>query len=185
MTADEGPSEVGDAARLQELARLHLRFGWIALLVFATLGAVLEALHAWKSGAYLGRRQRGAALDVDPGPRARGRAVAAAPRVRGDAEDRLRGRARAGWRSPPGCCAGRPCCCRPASSSGGVAPYEGDPGVGVVLAPIGALLLWTRDPVRRARARRAAPLSASAEREAWLLSRVRQRTTSAPFWSVS
>ena len=32
----------------------HLRFGWSGLLVFAALGVALEALHAWKVGAYLG-----------------------------------------------------------------------------------------------------------------------------------
>ena len=34
--------------------RQHLRFGWSGLLVFAALGVALEALHAWKVGAYLG-----------------------------------------------------------------------------------------------------------------------------------
>jgi hypothetical protein len=34
--------------------RLHLRFGWIGLLVFVVLGIALEGLHAWKSPAYLG-----------------------------------------------------------------------------------------------------------------------------------
>lgn len=31
----------------------HLRFGWWALLVFLTLGLVLEGLHGFKSGFYL------------------------------------------------------------------------------------------------------------------------------------
>lgn len=35
------------------VARAHLRFGWFALAVFATMGMVLEALHAFKVGAYL------------------------------------------------------------------------------------------------------------------------------------
>ena len=34
-------------------ARLHLRFGWWSLLVFMTLGLMLEALHAFKMGVYL------------------------------------------------------------------------------------------------------------------------------------
>src|SRR6187401_2755242 len=49
---DADPASAHDT--VLELARAHLRFGWIALLVFVTLGAVLEALHAWKSVAYLG-----------------------------------------------------------------------------------------------------------------------------------
>jgi len=33
--------------------RLHLRVGWWSLLVFLTLGLVLEALHGFKLGWYL------------------------------------------------------------------------------------------------------------------------------------
>src|SRR5262249_10522504 len=35
------------------LARRHHLFGWIGLLVFLSLGGVLEALHGFKVGAYL------------------------------------------------------------------------------------------------------------------------------------
>ena len=35
------------------LERRHLRFGWWALLVFLTLGLVLETLHGFKAEAYL------------------------------------------------------------------------------------------------------------------------------------
>jgi hypothetical protein len=35
------------------LRRRHLRFGWSALFVFASVGAGLEALHAFKVGFYL------------------------------------------------------------------------------------------------------------------------------------
>lgn len=35
------------------LAGRHLSFGWWTLLVFLTLGIVLEALHAFKVGSYL------------------------------------------------------------------------------------------------------------------------------------
>src|SRR5947207_12774760 len=36
-----------------DYARRHLRFGWWSLLVFATLGLLLEALHGLKVRAYL------------------------------------------------------------------------------------------------------------------------------------
>ena len=36
-----------------DCSRLHLRFGWWSLLVFLTLGFVLESLHAMKVGWYL------------------------------------------------------------------------------------------------------------------------------------
>ena len=35
------------------LRRRHLRFGWYLLLAFASVGAALEALHAFKAGFYL------------------------------------------------------------------------------------------------------------------------------------
>lgn len=47
------PTEV-DLVRGRALSLQHLRFGWSGLLVFALLGIALEALHAWKVGAYLG-----------------------------------------------------------------------------------------------------------------------------------
>ena len=35
------------------LTRRHLRFGWWTLLLFLSLGLVLEALHAFKASGYL------------------------------------------------------------------------------------------------------------------------------------
>ena len=35
------------------LRRRHLRFGWTALFAFASVGAALEVLHAFKAGFYL------------------------------------------------------------------------------------------------------------------------------------
>jgi len=36
-----------------ELARLHLRLGWWALLLFLSVGSALEAMHGFKLGFYL------------------------------------------------------------------------------------------------------------------------------------
>ena len=49
--ASQGPSP---DAPIAPAIHSHMRTGWIALLVFVTLGTVLEALHAFKSSAYLG-----------------------------------------------------------------------------------------------------------------------------------
>lgn len=127
---------------LDTLARAHLRFAWIALLVFATLGAVLEALHAWKSAAYLGvgnevRRlmwtlahahgvglsllHMGFAATLKLGLRKPTGRVALAARL-------LR------WSTvllPAG------------FFLGGIGTYEGDPGIGIALAPFGVLALWS------------------------------------------
>lgn len=134
--------EVTPERALVELIRVHLRFGWTALLVFATFGAVLEALHAFKSSAYLGvgsemRRlmwtlahAHGIGLSIlhlaFAATLKLGFATAV-PRVQ-RASVLLR------WSTlflPGG------------FFLGGVAPYEGDPGAGVWLAPLGAGLLWS------------------------------------------
>ena len=140
----DSQSQTDDDARspaVLALARAHLRFGWIALLVFATLGVVLEALHAFKSDAYLGvgnemRRLMWtlahahgiglSLLHVGFAATLRIGFDAISPRAT-LASQLLR------WATlllPGG------------FFLGGVAPYEGDPGVGVWLAPVGAALLW-------------------------------------------
>ena len=45
-----GTKDVGESA---DYSRRHLRFGWWTLLVFASLGLVLEALQGFKVAAYL------------------------------------------------------------------------------------------------------------------------------------
>ena len=129
------------ASELRELALRHLRLGWIGLLVFATLGLVLETLHAFKSGAYLGvgnetRRllwtlahAHGVGLSLLH------IGLAATLRLAFNELD-ARLRRAAGFLSfatvllPGG------------FFLGGIATYDGDPGVGVLLAPVGAVLLW-------------------------------------------
>lgn len=44
-------NDIDDRRRVA--ARRHVRFGWIALLAFGTLGLVLESLHGFKAGWYL------------------------------------------------------------------------------------------------------------------------------------
>jgi hypothetical protein len=121
-------------------ARPHLLFGWIGLLVFVLLGILLEALHAWKSPAYLGvgnetRRlmwtlahAHGVGLSlVHLGFAATLGLVteAALPKLE------LASRA-LGWASvliPLG------------FFLGGTVTYEADPGIGVFLVPFGAVAL--------------------------------------------
>lgn len=122
------------------LTRRHLRFGWWTLLFFLTLGLGLEALHGFKVGLY---------LDVSNETRrlmwtlahAHGTLLALvnlgfaftvrlvpewAARERGVASACLRGST---LLIPAG------------FFLGGVFIYSGDPGVGIVLVPIGGLLL--------------------------------------------
>ena len=127
-----GAGQAPDAAR----AGLHLRFGWASLLLFLSLGIVLETLHAFKVGWY---------LDVSNETRrlmwtlahAHGTLLALVHIVFG--------------LTPPSPRDGR----KLASLSligasvllpggfflGGLAVYGGDPGVGILLVPAGAVLL--------------------------------------------
>jgi len=123
-----------------DYARRHLRFGWWSLLVFLALGLALETLHGFKVGFYLDvanstRRlmwtlahAHGALLGlihVVFGLSLRVAAEAAPPRLA------LLSRALVGASVllPGG------------FFLGGVTFYAGDPGIGVALVPVGAVLL--------------------------------------------
>jgi hypothetical protein len=123
------------------LARRHLRWGWWSLLVFLTLGLALEALHAFKVGAYLNVSQETRRLMwtlahahgtllalVHLGFAAAARAIPDWPaRPRGAASLGLRG---AGLLMPAG------------FFLGGVWARGGDPGVGILLVPVGGVMLF-------------------------------------------
>ena len=130
-----------------DYAHRHIRFGWWSLLVFATLGLVLESLHGFKIRAY---------LDVSNETRrlmwtlahAHGTLLAVVNIVFG-----------LSVRIVPELTAKRQQLVSPALIGatvlmpaafflGGVAFYSGDPGIGILILPIGALLLlaalfWT------------------------------------------
>jgi hypothetical protein len=122
------------------LTRKHLRFGWWTLLVFLTMGLILEALHGFKAGAYVNvsnetRRlmwtlahAHGTLLAlVNLGFAFTVRLVPEwAARERGIASSCFRGAT----------------CLMPAGFFfGGLFTYSGDPGLGIVLVPIGGLML--------------------------------------------
>ena len=121
-------------------AARHLRFGWWSLLVFATFGLVLETLHGFKLDAYLNvsnetRRllwtlahAHGAALAIVNILFGLGLERAAIPRLPhiGVVSTSL---VAASLLLPGG------------FFLGGVTYYEGDPGLGILLVPPGAVLL--------------------------------------------
>ncbi len=123
------------------VVRRHMRVGWLSLLVFLTLGLVLEALHGMKVQFYLNamnetRRlmwtlahahgtllalvQLGFAFTVlqVPAWRARSRTIASTSLLA------------AGVLMPGG------------FFLGGVWVYAGDPGLGILLVPVGGVLLF-------------------------------------------
>lgn len=123
-----------------DYARRHLRFGWWSLLVFATLGLVLESLQGFKVRAYLDvsndtRRLMWtlahahgtllAAINILFGLTLRVATPPGMPRVRLASI----GLIAAGILLPLG------------FFLSGVAFYGGDPGLGVLLVPIGGVLL--------------------------------------------
>ena len=129
-----------ERSRERDYARRHLRFGWWSLAVFATLGLVLETFHGFKVRAYLDvsnetRRlmwtlahAHGTLLSVVHV--IFGLSVRVAPEV--SARDRpLISR----------CLIGASVLLPGGFFLGGVAFYGGDPGIGVVLVPVGAIAM--------------------------------------------
>ena len=123
-----------------DYGRLHLRFGWWSLLIFATLGLALEALHGFKVGAYLNvsnetRRlmwtlahAHGTLLSVVH--IVFGLGLRVAPELRTGSQ-----------RLMSACLIGASILLPGGFFVGGVVFYGGDPGPGFILIPIGATLM--------------------------------------------
>jgi hypothetical protein len=122
------------------LAKRHLRFGWWTLLIFLTLGLGLEALHGFKVGMYLSGSSETRRL-MWTLAHAHGTLLGLvnlafaftirllpewAARERGFASLCFRGST---WLLPSG------------FFLGGIFIHGGDPGLGILLVPIGGLLL--------------------------------------------
>ena len=121
-------------------ARRHLRFGWWSLLVFLTLGFALELLHGFKVRMY---------LDVSNETRrlmwtlahAHGGLLGLVHIVFGLS---LRVMPELGTRHLPAISAsllGASVFLPGGFFLGGVTVYDGDPGLGILLVPVGAALL--------------------------------------------
>jgi hypothetical protein len=127
--------------RVADCVRLHLRFGWWSLLLFLSLGIVLELLHAIKLGWYLDTQNstrrllwtlshaHGTLLSLVHLAFAATLPLHAAwsPRLRTISSRSLIG---SSMLIPAG------------FFLGGLFFYDGDPGIGVALLPAGAFLLF-------------------------------------------
>jgi hypothetical protein len=134
----EKPAKEGD---LQVLARRHLRLGWWGLLIFLSLGIVLEALHTFKVGYYLNHSNETRRL-LWRLAHAHGTLLALVQIGFGCTLLSLK--------------SGRPNLQRFAAPCllaanigvplgfflGGTFIYDADPGLGIILVPFGALLLF-------------------------------------------
>ncbi len=116
----------------------HLRFGWWSLFAFLTLGVVLEALHGFKLSWY---------LDVDVEMR---RLMFTLAHAHGTLFALVNIAAGVTLRTVKGFELTRPASLALLWGSvllpigfflGGVVIHDGDPGLGVILVPIGALLV--------------------------------------------
>jgi hypothetical protein len=127
-------------ATTSAVIRRHLRFGWIALLVFLVLGVLLEAMHGFKVGWYLdaGQETRRLLLTL---AHAHGVLLALVNLAFAATLSHLpRLDARAVRIASP-CLAGAGILLPAGFLLGGLVTYGGDPGLGVFLIPPAALLL--------------------------------------------
>lgn len=134
------PRASNESSHGRSLTRRHLRLGWLAILVFLTLGIVLEALHGFKVDWYLNvandTRRLMWTLAHAHGVLIGLLHLGFAFTLRElDAED-------AAWpRTVSPCLTGATVLLPGGFFLGGVMVYDGDPGVGILLVPVGALLL--------------------------------------------
>jgi hypothetical protein len=121
----------------EPLARRHLRFGWWSLFAFACLGAALESLHGFKVDWYLavGEETRRLLWRL---AHAHGAFLGLVHVAFAVSLPHLRG---------PVPTVASPCLCGASIAIpggfflGGVGVFGGDPGVGILLLPLGVVLL--------------------------------------------
>ena len=123
------------------MVRRHLRLGWWSLLLFLTLGIVLESMHGFKVQWYIGEQNATRRL-MWTLAHAHGTllslihlAYAAAIHVTG--RSFLRRHATRSW-----CLATATTLMPLGFFLGGLNVYEGDPGLGILLVPVGAAFLF-------------------------------------------
>ena len=119
--------------------RLHLRFGWWSLFVFAGLGLVLETLHGFKAPFY---------LDLSHDTRRLMWTLAHAHGIGLALVHLLFAVTTQAAPPPPAtqrtvsrCLIGATVLLPGGFFAGGAVYYQGDPGLGVLLVPVGGVLL--------------------------------------------
>lgn len=137
LTSTEVHGRMNEAAKA--VTKKHLSLGWWLLLVFLGFGVVLEALHGFKIGAY---------LNVSAGPRrlmwtlahAHGTLLALVHIAFALTSPHLRGEV-GHLKTASVCLTGASILLPAGFFLGGLFYKGGDPGVGILLVPVGAMLL--------------------------------------------
>jgi hypothetical protein len=127
-------------AETDAVIRRHLRFGWIALLVFLLLGVFLEAMHGFKVGWYLdaGEETRRLLLTL---AHAHGVLLALVNLAFAATLSLVELDPRAVKIGSP-CLLGAAILLPAGFALGGIVTYGGDPGLAIFLIPPAALLLF-------------------------------------------
>lgn len=128
------------SAPAASLVRRHLRLGWLAILVFLTLGIVLEALHGFKVDWYLNVANETRRL-MWTLAHAHGVLIGILHLGFAFTLRELDLESTPWTRIASPCLTGATVLLPGGFFLGGVMVYDGDPGVGVLLVPVGAILL--------------------------------------------
>ena len=157
--------EQNPSADTQHLVDTHFIWGWSLLLVFLTLGFLLEALHAFKAGFYLDASSETRRL-MWTLAHAHGTLLSlvhlAFAAYLNTGVDWRRGRFKLASRSLMGGSILLPV----SFFLSGLYTYEGDPGLFVYLAPVGALFLFVAVYLIAASAMAARPKKQNKDHEA-------------------
>ncbi len=122
------------------LVRLHLQFAWWSLLCFLSVGIALEALHAFKIGWYLEGEYEARRLMWTLG-HAHGTLLALVHGMFAATHFFVPIDLRGAGRMASPCLMGASLLLPGGFFLGGIFIYGGDPGIGIWLVPLGALLL--------------------------------------------
>ena len=139
-SATEVPTVTEDDERQRHI-RKHLLVGWGALLLFVTLGVVLESLHGFRVAWYhnVGMETRRLTWRL---AHAHGTFLAVVNLAFALTLYVLGESAQGAWRRiASGCLLGATIALPAGFFLGGIVIYGGDPGFGIFLTPLGALLL--------------------------------------------
>lgn len=125
---------------LADRADRHIRFGWWSLLCFVALGIVLEGLHGLKIGWYLNVSNETGRL-MWTLSHAHGTLLALIHIAFAVTLRAISGQNKAGLIIASRCLTGAAILVPAGFFLGGAFTYGGDPGLGILLLPVGAVLL--------------------------------------------